>query len=422
MESMDLTPIDGDGSIELGSGQDLRSEITFEAPTAALCPHCYRHVGQPPRRQSQIHPPVIPNSHATHAELQDAINAALENQLGEQNYDEVKVLLLNWEDMCLKKSEYESSILEQTVKLKEVFQNDYHYDVEHYFIPSVNPYFQLLNDISETIRDLADKSGNSIQDGGQLMWSAHKDWGPALSWYDLQRLLETALVDVLLLLDCDQSIGPTTKGLCGTMEVLAGSSREHKASGLEKDSIFASSFTHTLAKHLREQASHLHGLLVTELQALLSLDKTLEGQSPIHGVLKRHGNPIKLRPLLSKVEVEETASRKYCAFKASRSPFVSIRYRGEGYSKPVAIKSELKALVSVSFRGEISPHLDDFIELSSTQRKGEFLKIEIQALNIGAALDCRSSMVLFSMPVTLWAHLEDLPGCSLIGFVKTWSS
>jgi len=46
---------------------------------------------------------------------------------------------------------------------------------------------------------------------------------------------------------------------------------------------------------------------MTELQALLSLDKVLESQSPIHVLLTGHHNPIKLRPL-SEAELKEIES------------------------------------------------------------------------------------------------------------------
>jgi hypothetical protein len=250
--------------------------------------------------------------------------------------------------------------------------------------------------------------------------SSREDGGPSLSWYDVQRVLENALFDVLLLLDCGHSVGPNENGLWGTMEVLAGSSQEIKATGPEADSVFGSPFTHVLTKHLREQALQPHELLITELQAVLSLDKILEDQSPIHGVLKSHGSPITLRPFPSEEEEEEAMARRYRRARGNHY-ISSITFRRERYPKPVPVKSELKALVSVSFRGDAAPNIDNFVQLSSTQSKGGVSKIEIQALNIGTALDCRSSIVLFSMPVSVWAHLEDLPGCSLVGFVKTWS-
>ena len=103
-------------------------------------------------------------------------------------------------------------------------------------------------------------------------------------------MLERAGFDVLLILDCCYAAGAITKGPEGTMEVLAGCSRESNAGGPGSSSAIGSPFTHTLIKHLEESATRPHGLLMTELQALLSLDKVLENQSPIHVLLTGHHN------------------------------------------------------------------------------------------------------------------------------------
>jgi hypothetical protein len=181
---MDSTSATEDGSIESRSDQGSPSEIPSQTTSLSVCPHCYRHVDRPPQSQSDIHPPVIPNSHATHAELQDAINSALENQLDDQqHYDVVKVLLLNWEDIFFKKSQNNLHLLEQTTNLMGVFRDTYRYDVEHYLIPSESPYFQLLKELSRILSDLAEYpgkavlfilyyNGHSSLQNGQLMWSA----------------------------------------------------------------------------------------------------------------------------------------------------------------------------------------------------------------------------------------------------------
>jgi hypothetical protein len=122
-------------------------------------------------------------------------------------------------------------------------------------------------------------------------------------------MLERAKFDVLLILDCCHAAMAVTKGPAGTMEVLAGCSRENKAGGPGASSVIGSPFTSTLIKHLEESANtRPHGLLMTELQALLSLDEVLESQSPIHVALTGHHNPIKLRPFLSVRKLKEIES------------------------------------------------------------------------------------------------------------------
>lgn len=86
------------------------------------------------------------------------------------------------------------------------------------------------------------------------------------------------------------------------MEVLAGCARETIASGPGGASIIGSPFTHSLIENLQDSATRPHGLLMTELQTLLSFDKVLEKESPIHIVISGHDSPIKLRPIRSKKE------------------------------------------------------------------------------------------------------------------------
>jgi hypothetical protein len=103
-------------------------------------------------------------------------------------------------------------------------------------------------------------------------------------------MLERAGFDVLLILDCCYAAGAVTKGPAGIMKVLAGCRRESKAGGPGASSTISSPFTHILIRHLEESATRPHGLLMTEIQALLSLDKVLENQSPIHVLLTGHHN------------------------------------------------------------------------------------------------------------------------------------
>jgi hypothetical protein len=187
-----------------------------------------------------------------------------------------------------------------------------------------------------------------------------------------------------------------TKGFAGTMEVLAGCSRESKAAAPGAGSVIGSPFTHALIKHVQEQPFQPHGLLITELQTLLSLDEILEDQSPIRVVLMGHYSPIKLRPLLSETELQQNETRE-----------------------PVTIKPGLKALLSVSFRGEACPDIEDFVQWLNTQRLKEVYKIEIEALNIEASFDSCSTLILLSMPVSIWAQLQGISGLSLVGFIKS---
>ena len=235
-----------------------------------------------------------------------------------------------------------------------------------------------------------------------LIYYSRKDWNlqsstyPALSWYSLQGMLETAGFDVLLILDCCYAAGAVTKGPGGTMEVLAGCSRESNAGGPGSSSAIGSPFTHTLIKHLEESATQPHGLLMTELQALLSFDKVLENQSPIHILLTGHHNPIKLRPLRSEAELKAIES-----------------------STSQTVKSELKALLAISFQGNVLPKMEEFVQWLNSQYPKEVAKVEVEKVSIEGSFDSSSTLMLLSMPISVWAHLDGSHGSSFVGFVKS---
>jgi hypothetical protein len=209
-------------------------------------------------------------------------------------------------------------------------------------------------------------------------------------------MLEGAGFDVLLILDCCYAAGAVTKGSTSTMEVLAGCGRESKAGGPGSSSAIGSPFTHTLIKHLEESATRPHGLLMTELQALLSLDKVLESQSPIHVLLTGHHNPIKLRPLFSEAELKEIES-----------------------STSQTVKPELKALLAISFRGNVLPEMEEFVQWLNSQYPTEVAKIEVERVSIEGSFDSCSTLMLLSIPLSVWAYLDGSHGSSLAGFVKS---
>jgi hypothetical protein len=100
---------------------------------------------------------------------------------------------------------------------------------------------------------------------------------------------------------------------------------------------------------------------MTELQAFLSLDEDLENQSPNH-VLSGHDNPINLRPI-PKGEQQPTES--------SASP---------------TTKPELKALVAISFRGNVLPKMEEFVRWLNSQYPKEISQIEVERVSLEGSL------------------------------------
>jgi hypothetical protein len=209
-------------------------------------------------------------------------------------------------------------------------------------------------------------------------------------------MLENAKFDVLLILDCCHAAGAVTKGTTGTMEVLAGCGRETTARGPGGGSVIGSPFTYSLTSIPEKEASRPSGLLMVELQTLLSTDKVLKDQSPIHVVISGHVNPIKLRPIGSTAEQQLTDD-----------PNLS------------AAEPELKALLAISFRGQVMPEVEEFVNWLTSQYPKEISHIELERVGIEGSFDSCSTLVLLSMPISTWAYLKELSGSLFVGFVKS---
>lgn len=202
-------------------------------------------------------------------------------------------------------------------------------------------------------------NGHGHMEDGKLIWSARREWNlndttyPALSWYNLQNLLEKAGFDVLLILDCCHAAGAVTKG-SSTMEVLAGCGRENMVVAPGAGNV-GSPFTSTLIKHLKNQAAQPNGLLITELQTLLSYDEVLKDQSPIHVFLSGHYSPIKLKPLVP-----------------------ATGQGGVEIGIPQSIDPPLKIIVAIYYREGALPDHEVFARSLKSQSSREIARIEVE--------------------------------------------
>jgi hypothetical protein len=206
-------------------------------------------------------------------------------------------------------------------------------------------------------------------------------------------MLERAGFDVLLILDCCHAAGAVTKG-SSKMEVLAGCGQKIKAAVPGAGNVFGSPFTSTLIKHLEEQATQPNGLLIKELQALLSYDEVLKDQSPIHVVFMGHYSPIKLRPL---VPVTEQGGVKIRMLQSIEPP--------------------LKVTLAISCQGRALPDREEFVRWLKSQYSKETAQIEVEEVGITTSNSC-PTFTLLSIPIFLWAYLQGVPDCLLVGFVK----
>jgi hypothetical protein len=206
-------------------------------------------------------------------------------------------------------------------------------------------------------------------------------------------------MDVLLVLDCCYAAGAISKGSNGTMEVLAGCSRESIAAGPGGSSVHGSPFTQVLIKHLRALATDPRGVLISELHLHLSRDKIMDRQSPNHIIIMGHHNPIVLKPL------QHPPGTRNSGPPLTPGPNLHPSYYN---------RQSLQALMAVSFRGNALPEIEQFVQYLTTRYPPEIERISIEGF-----FESCSTLIILRLPSSVWARLQDNPSCQLIGFVKS---
>jgi hypothetical protein len=87
-------------------------------------------------------------------EFRDTANAALKRRFFSAPYDDVQVILLNWNP---KANDLGPQIFNETKELHRVFRDEYHFETKHHLIPSRNPGIKVQKWLSDIIYDLSEK-------------------------------------------------------------------------------------------------------------------------------------------------------------------------------------------------------------------------------------------------------------------------
>jgi hypothetical protein len=117
-----------------------------------------------------------------------AVNDALKIEHARRAYDEVEALLFNWEanDLALKTPERGSVILDETLALKKVLEEEWGFHATHHLIPSEVPQASVSCMLAQLNYNLSLKqnvekkktllivyySGHGDILNGKLIWSA----------------------------------------------------------------------------------------------------------------------------------------------------------------------------------------------------------------------------------------------------------
>ncbi|KAH6718763.1 hypothetical protein BKA61DRAFT_596219 [Leptodontidium sp. MPI-SDFR-AT-0119] len=377
-------------------------------------------------------------------DLQSGVDA-LWSSRNYPRYKEVRVLLMRWQEDNL-------GVEEELLRLKYVFSHLYRYDVQCFEIPNKSPARVTISKVSSLIADCGVDSLVIIYYGGHAALSQQRN-GPAVwaatnhpesvkfSSFGVQQILEEAASDVLLLYDCCYASHPAVNSAGqGVTEVIAACGFESQA-----PAVGPHSFTNALIQELEESfdgapfyAAELHTRVLGSLKNWKpKLLRDSNGnvwtdengrpkyechkrRTPVHCLLttERLNRSIMLAPLRSSNALEDETESKAPPGKIQLNVSDPTTY-SKGFEQ---ISGYPEVLISVRLEEDyLADDADEEDEKRQHPWREWFRNIPNAAKNvtIHGVYRSFSTLLVMSMPISLWNILPAHPAYSFIGFVKS---
>jgi hypothetical protein len=215
--------------------------------------------------------------------------------------------------------------------------------------------------------------------------------------------------DVLILLDCCYAASAAREESDGINELLAACGREVLA-----EAVTDRSFTRNLMFILSTFRSE--PFTVSELYERLLRDKKRLSNTPIYFPLSgRKNGSIRIAPLMPTALAASTPSEAH-------SPMTDLSL-GSTSSLPSSLPSSppgetsLRVLLAVSLKEDSSvPNLEEWTEWLRSEAPDDIQRINVK---IEAAFSGNSTLMLVSIPISIWIHLPDTSTYRFVGFIKS---
>ena len=262
---------------------------------------------------------------------------------------------------------------------------------------------------------------------------------PTVQWVGIQNMLEQATSDVLILLDCCAAATASADLGSGVTEVIAACGFETNAPG-----VCEHSFTRGLIEELRYwckrspiSAAMLHMKVLSRMKYWKP--KTVETKAgepvfherrktPVHTILTNEGKPrsIVLSPIesISFLSPEVSASLAHSPSSDSSSQDVEMEYNSND-STTTSIPSSVfspgngpeqscpTVLITVALEEDQRLQLDTWVEwLRDIPAITRYARVE-------GIYESYSTLMLLSLPVSIWDLIPNNPAVSFIGFIKS---
>ena len=246
-----------------------------------------------------------------------------------------------------------------------------------------------------------------------------KPKSPTLSWSTLQPMLQRALCDVLILLDCCFAGSAARASINGTNELLAACGRETTTAAVTDRS-----FTRNLLRKIK--SFNGQPFTVNQLYERLINDRKRIDKTPQYAALSDCArSSIVLAPVRSELAVNdlqlsvqsstESGSNDSGPLTSASTSLVPSSETGtSGLSSP---SEGSRVLIAVSLAAEASvPEVELWKKWLSTDAPDNIRRLKV---TMETAFSAHSTLVLVSVPISVWNHLPDTSAYRFVDFIKS---
>ena len=232
---------------------------------------------------------------------------------------------------------------------------------------------------------------------------------PTVDWHSIQHLLENAVSDVVIILDCCFAASADQRSVDGTIEVLAACARELNTIGVSQWS-FTSRLTEVLhdLKKAPFTITELHSRLVN-FRAAKGKKKLL--RAPVHSIMSNKNRPsICIAPL---VEASKSPPADLLPamndMQLSNTPNSTI-----GFASPDHEFKQTRVLIAVSVDDCSSLKPEEWLQWLQSH-----VPADITGIRIEGFFGSHSTLNLISLPIEIWDLLPENSAYRFVDFVIT---
>ncbi len=232
-------------------------------------------------------------------------------------------------------------------------------------------------------------------------------------------MLQRALCDVLIILDCCYAGSAARTDINGTNELLAACGRETTTVGVTDRS-----FTRNLLRKI--ESFKRQPFTVNELYKRLINDRKRMTKTPQYAPLSgRSRSSIVLAPRKPEMVIDDlhlsvqssTESASNISVPSTSALSSLVPSSGTGVSGLSSPSEGPRVLIAVSIAAEATvPDIEQWKQWFSTDAPDDVRRLEV---TIETAYPSHSTLVLVSVPISVWCHLPDTSAYRFVDFIRS---